>query len=186
MELWIVRHGQTEGNVQGVMMGGGCDYPLTEEGVRQAESLRDNLVDKDFDKILCSSNQRAKDTLEIALSKSYNVQYEDRLKEKSYGNFTNVKKSDVDESVLAEMEGDPYNFRFEGGESFADVVVRSGEFLSDLIKQDYDRVLIITHQNVIRALIANMLNLEEEVLEMEFSNCSVTRIEYDGDGFRIL
>ncbi|HMZ59590.1 MAG TPA: histidine phosphatase family protein, partial [Leptospiraceae bacterium] len=46
--LYLVRHGETEFNLAGVIQGGGLDSPLTEKGHRQAVKLGEYLRSNSF------------------------------------------------------------------------------------------------------------------------------------------
>ena len=52
MNLYIVRHGQTDGNVYKIM-DGIRDIDLNEKGIEQAELTRDEIKDVNFDLVIC-------------------------------------------------------------------------------------------------------------------------------------
>jgi probable phosphoglycerate mutase len=56
--LYIVRHGQTQWNVEGQIQGR-LDSPLTDAGVQQAQQLARQLQNISFDSIYSSSSNRA-------------------------------------------------------------------------------------------------------------------------------
>lgn len=62
MKLYVVRHGQTDGNVNKIM-DGVRDIDLNDNGTEQAKTTRDNLKDIDFDLIICSPLLRTKHTM---------------------------------------------------------------------------------------------------------------------------
>ena len=64
MNLYIVRHGQTDGNVYKIM-DGIRDIDLNEKGIEQAELTRDEIKDVNFDLVICSPLSRTKHTMEI-------------------------------------------------------------------------------------------------------------------------
>lgn len=71
MELYVVRHGETNYNVQDRYTGS-ADVPLNETGIKQARELAENLKDITFDIIITSPLLRAKQTAEI-ISSFHNV-----------------------------------------------------------------------------------------------------------------
>ncbi len=66
MTFYVVRHGQTLFNVMGKVQGW-CDTPLTDEGVRAAQSLGRGLAEVDFAAAYSSDSGRAVHTLDELL-----------------------------------------------------------------------------------------------------------------------
>ena len=65
VSLYIVRHGQTEFNLDRKIQGW-CDSPLTELGINQAKSVGLGLKDIDFVGCACSDKQRTRDKIFLA------------------------------------------------------------------------------------------------------------------------
>lgn len=86
MDLYITRHGQTDGNVNKIM-DGIRDIDLNETGIEQAKTTRDNLKNVKFDLIICSPLSRTKHTMEIININNYPVIYDDRIQERDCGEF---------------------------------------------------------------------------------------------------
>lgn len=63
--IYFVRHGESEANVSGGLIGVGVDSRLTELGRRQSEQAGQRLKDKDIQLIVCSPKIRALDTANI-------------------------------------------------------------------------------------------------------------------------
>ncbi len=53
MRLWLIRHGETQANVDG-LYSGHAPTPLTARGIEQAQNLHTLLHDVSFDLVLCS------------------------------------------------------------------------------------------------------------------------------------
>ena len=66
MRLWLIRHGETQANVDG-LYSGHAPTPLTARGIAQAQSLRTLLRDVPFDRVLCSELERAQHTARLVL-----------------------------------------------------------------------------------------------------------------------
>ena len=91
MTFYVVRHGQTLFNVMGKVQGW-CDTPLTDEGVRAAQSLGRGLAEVDFSAAYSSDSGRAVHTLdELLRARGSGVPfgpYDDmRLREWCYGDL---------------------------------------------------------------------------------------------------
>jgi broad specificity phosphatase PhoE len=65
VELWLVRHGETEWRLSGKHTSR-TDIALTEQGRRRAAVLRNYLAGRKFDRVLVSPMQRARETCPIA------------------------------------------------------------------------------------------------------------------------
>ena len=87
VELWLVRHGETEWSLDGRHTSV-TDIPLTERGRERARELRDYLAGHKFAAVFVSPMQRARETCEIA----------------GYGNVAIVDK-DLMEWNYGEAEG---------------------------------------------------------------------------------
>ena len=57
IQLFLVRHGQTEANAAGILQGQ-CDYPLTPKGLAEARYVGDCLKNVSFEKVYCSDIDR--------------------------------------------------------------------------------------------------------------------------------
>jgi len=62
--LYVIRHGQTDLNKERRMQGRN-GLPLNEEGIKQAQNLKEKLKDIHFDFVFSSPQERAKQTAEI-------------------------------------------------------------------------------------------------------------------------
>ena len=66
MKLYVIRHGESETNLSGCYTGH-LQVPLTEKGIKEAESVHPFLSGINFDKIYSSDLIRAKRTAEAAI-----------------------------------------------------------------------------------------------------------------------
>lgn len=125
MNLYFVRHGQTDWNIQRLTQGW-TDIPLDETGIKQAEALRDKLAQSNlkFDAVYSSPLQRVHRTAEIVTSENYEIMLDDRLKERNCGKF----------------EGKPRDLIFNYEIDFLDPVVNSDAFGVEPINHMTERV----------------------------------------------
>src|SRR3989339_1397072 len=85
--LYLVRHGETEWNVQKIIQGH-KDIPLNQKGEKQARRLAKKLVKIKFGVVFSSDLLRAKRTAEIVvLEKKIAVKTTKTLRERHFGRF---------------------------------------------------------------------------------------------------
>jgi probable phosphoglycerate mutase len=100
--LYLVRHGETEDNVNQILQGQ-TDGKLTIKGIGQARELRDKLANNHFDAIISSDLKRAVDTAEI-LNEPHHLNLEQTLllRERDWGDFTGRFIPDIQEEKFPE------------------------------------------------------------------------------------
>jgi probable phosphoglycerate mutase len=173
--LWLVRHGQSQGNVArdaadeaglheiGIELRD-VDVPLSELGHRQAEAAGRWFAalprDERPEFILSSPYVRARQTAEIiceegALSgTAARTIIDERLREREFGIFDRlttigIRERFPDEAAHRRRLGKFYH-RPPGGESWADVVLRLRSMLNTINLHYCDRrVLVVCHQVVV-------------------------------------
>ncbi|KIM00192.1 Phosphoglycerate mutase [Paramagnetospirillum magnetotacticum MS-1] len=185
MTVFLVRHGQSEGN-RDVVFSGLSDHPLTPLGRAQAAEAGRSLLGLRFAHVLTSCLSRAVETCDLLLAASGsevgNRRRLERLNERNFGVF----EGNADDS--ATLAADPIRrsvaydvaYRPEGGESMLDCLERSVIcFEADILPLAVDgHVLVVTHGNVVRSLALYHLGWPVDMLpEMPSRNCLITRIE---------
>jgi probable phosphoglycerate mutase len=153
VEVWLVRHGQTDHNAQG-RLSGWTDAALTELGRDQARWLRKHIEAESFDSVWSSDLGRARDTAQLAWGSS--VATDRRLREIHFGDlegetFQGLDKKNQD--ALLTFSG----FSAPGGESVEQLEERVTEFMDSLAP---GRHLLFTHGGVIRCVMHRLLNTQ--------------------------
>lgn len=166
MHIYIVRHGETEAN-RAEEFQGHRDTPLTEKGTQQAKQLAAELSEQDFDMTFSSPLKRALDTAKIlAQQVNTDVRLSEDLREICYGDWEGKSKDALRSTELwEEREANKYNFQHPGtfrgspGQKYADLSEPVSNFFNDLLNEEYNKVLVITHLGVLR----NVKNHFEEI-----------------------
>jgi len=146
MRLYIVRHGQTEWNVEKKIQGR-FDTPLNETGKMQARETKNKLSNTNIDVIICSPLLRAKQTAEI-INENRNIPviYDDRIIERSFGEIEGIPIQDVDFYSFWDYYK---NVQYKNAETMHDLFNRIYSFLEDIkIKYKNTDVLLVTHGGV--------------------------------------
>ena len=188
--LILVRHGQTDWNVNGRYMGW-TDEPLNEEGLRQAERLGRRLERWPIGAVYSSPLKRALSTAEaIAGLHSVLVQTVEDLGEMRIGAWEGMFAGHIAArypELWKTWRTNPGDFRMPGGESLGEVrerVVRAfGEMMG---KSEGKTVLAVTHDVVVRLLAAHCLGVSADIYrQVEVGNASITVMERDGEKLRL-
>lgn len=199
-ELWLVRHGESAGNVaasaaerarveQIEIAHRDADVELSRLGEAQSRALGGWIAASATDfTIYCSPYRRARQTIEIALEQAGRgtaVRVDERLRDRELGildtlTSRGVERRHPDEHARKRHLGKFY-YRAPGGESWADVALRIRSFLSDLDAAPPGVPLIVAHDAVIMLFLFVCLGLtERELLDFaaqnNVANASVTRL----------
>ena len=158
MILYVVRHGQTEANVNH-LFNGINEGDLNENGIQQANELATIIKNIDIDYIYCSPLKRTIHTANI-LNVNNRLLYKDnRLIERDCGLYT-LKPSNLikDKSKLYLKNENEYN-EFE---SYDSILNRLDSFIKEL-KEKYtdENILIVTHGDIVYAF-QDLLNSKNE------------------------
>lgn len=81
VELYIVRHGETDTNYEGRINGMPTDKPLNANGIKQVEELKKHIDITKFDEIYSSPMKRAVQTAEILTDGALEIKQDKRLYE---------------------------------------------------------------------------------------------------------
>lgn len=163
IELWLVRHGETDWNRVGRMQGW-SDVPLNGVGREQAKALAGWLGTQVFDSVYSSDLSRAVETARLAYAEPQQTLH---LREVHFGEWEGESwhlREDI-RSALVQFDG----FAAPGGETAQQIRERLERFLAQLPP---GRHLCFSHGGVIRAL------LRQVGAEQPISNCSVVALEW--------
>lgn len=153
MQLWLIRHGETEWTLSGAHTGR-TDLPLTETGRKEAVDVGNHLGGRKFALVLTSPLQRAHETCRLA---GYGdvAKIEANLHEWDYGDYegrttADIRKTAPDWSLW--VSGVP------NGETM-DAVAARAELVMDRALQAGGDVALFGHGHMLRILTARWLGL---------------------------
>ncbi|MBR7087762.1 MAG: histidine phosphatase family protein [Mogibacterium sp.] len=185
--LYIVRHGQTHKNKQKLLQGR-SDFPLNEEGEKQAAEVRVKLAEAGIHPAIVYSSPliRAVQTAQI-IAESCQVIIDDRLIEMDYGPYEGMDLTNPAPEVMAffmDFAGTPAP---DGMEQLSSVVARSGEFLEDIRGEAAAHdVVIATHAIAMKGLLEYMTPGSNGGYWSKYiGNCDVYAAEADENGYGI-
>ena len=160
MKLYVVRHGQTEANVNH-LFNGRNERDLTEFGIEQANSLANRMKTISIDLIFSSPLKRARHTASILNINNIEIVFDDRIIERDYGKFT-LKSVDLIKdrrNKLFDLE----NNEIKEIESYKSIYDRVGSFIEEIKEKYADKnILVVTHGDVVIA-IKEFLNQKNDI-----------------------
>lgn len=172
--LILVRHGRTEANARGLLLGR-LDPTLDEVGRRQAAGLAKALPHDG--RVVCSPLRRTRET---AAAFGLPVTVDERWIELDYGVWDGKPIKDIDVEQWAAWRADPA-FAPKGGESLRDVGERVRVACNALMDEAAERdVIVVSHVSPIKAAVAWALDVDDAITWRLFlAPASVTRIATD-------
>jgi broad specificity phosphatase PhoE len=192
--LWIVRHGQSAGNVAREAAEAAAnplidiawrdmDTPLSELGEQQARALGRWFAQMPEHErptvILCSPYVRARETARIVAETAgidrdvVPCQSDERLREKEFGSLDRLTKFGIKQKFpdLAEQRAHvgKFYFRPPGGESWCDVILRLRSMLDTITREHRrERLLVVGHQVIVNCYRYLLERLDEAaILEID-------------------
>ena len=181
--LVLVRHGETHWNASGLSQGH-KDVPLSENGRRQIELLRESLSGVAFDRSFCSPLQRARQTAEL-LGADPDVL--DDLIEIDRGHWEGHDAAEIQRrwgKLHKQWYDDPAGLAMPGGEGFDELWERAGRVLARL-ENEPGIVLACAHKAVNRVLLARVLDRPTRgVWQIPQPQAACSILHRDGGGWR--
>ena len=173
--IYMMRHGQTLFNQLGKIQGW-CDSPLTELGIKQALGAKKYFEDNNitFDHAYCSTTERACDTLELVTDLPYKRLK--GLKEMNFGRYEGSNEYLNPPTVMYDNF-----FQTFGGETRAEVRKRIFDTCNEIIKEDNQIILVVSHAGACSHFLWNIVSENEcqEVRKVGFKNCCILKYEYE-------
>lgn len=186
-EIILVRHGETEWNVEEVYRGR-IDINLDEAGVRQAELLGEYLSNLELDAIYSSPLRRALDTANIiAQYQKVGIQVTNGLIDFNYGEWQGLPEREVKrlyQTLHNEWHTNPDRVKMPGGESLADVRERAVGVVNDVISKYRGGIVLVSHRVVNKILICSLLGLDNaHFWNIKQDVAGITTFSYVGGRF---
>lgn len=159
VDLWLVRHGQTDWNVEGRYQGQ-ADMPLNSTGLEQVKRTAQKLEKIRFDSLFSSDLLRTRQTAEaLSCRLGLEVNLDKRLREINLGEwqgqlFTDIREKYPDE--IAARRADPEKSRPPGGETVLELAARVWQAINEIAGlYPGGRVVVVSHGLALAAVIAH-------------------------------
>lgn len=186
LTIYLLRHGETAWNADNNRYCGRTDIELTEQGLQQAQIVREQLKGIDFMAVYSSPLQRASATAKIASGKE--VITDQRLIEADFGTWEKKTKEEFiaeDPKLWNNWMDDPATAKAGGtGETGMEVVQRVDHFFSELLsKHQSGNILVVAHNGVNRLYMAYKLGMPlRNYRQLVQLNSAITQFTLDKHG----
>jgi len=169
MNIHIIRHGQSNYNVLGLCNNNPARHVyLTMEGIAQAERAANELSNMPLDIIFVSQLPRTRQTARLV-----NDYHKVRIIECEELNDirTGFDGKPVDQ-YFAAVGRDRFNIVPPRGESLRQFQLRTNAFIDVLLRERYENILIVAHEETLRVFAARFNDLTAREMEaLSFANC---------------
>lgn len=162
MELWLVRHGTTTANLQGIIQGT-QDYPLSEIGKQEVHFLAQRLKAQPFSLFFSSNLLRARQTARViaAVGKMPRPLYSSLLREYNFGIIQGLTKKEIGRRyphILAGLQQDFHHTAIPAAEGLPELWKRVKMFYRFLFALEQKGrfsgpVLVVSHGRFLQAFI---------------------------------
>lgn len=198
MELYFVRHGKTEWNLEGKYQGGHGDSPLLPESLHDISLLAKRLEDTKIDHMYSSPLPRAKTTAETLikdLKREIPLSVVRDLREFDLGIMEGRKFSELENEmpeVIYAFRHQPsdYDYDLIRGESFEKVAERTTNAVKKIVAENEEQsnVVIVSHGAALVTMIQSLLGTKVADIRKNggLSNTSLTHLRFENGEFRLI
>ena len=183
MKLFIVRHGETDMNVQGLIQSH-SNSQLNNNGKLQAEKIASRLKNETFNHAYTSDLERASETAKIILQYHPEITLLEtvKLREKHAGELEGMSKKGA-VIKFNRIRHTFHGFKPKGGESFIEAQQRISAFYEELIENHKgEHILLVAHGGIIGALLLYIFDkpiIWKEYNKHRPSNAALTILEIE-------
>ena len=161
MNIYLLRHGQTEENRKGSYYGN-LDISLNAVGIAQGNKAKDFFKDIKLDKVYVSHKKRTLEMAKLVMGqKGIEIIVDERINETNFGGFEGKTYEEIQRLYPKECldwQDDWKEFVPPNGESYIQLSNRVKSFMEHIKKLEYDNILICSHSGVIRAMYCYIMN----------------------------
>lgn len=190
--LFLVRHGETDYNLKGIVQGRGVDTPLNDKGLAQAQALARRFANERIEAVYSSPLTRALQTAKCVAEacQIQGIPTDPDLEEMSWGKFEGQSQSEELSAAFADMKkrwhDGEHDFHVEKGESLRQVQSRGVNAVHRIIEAEPGkRVLVVAHGRFLRILLASLLDEYgiKRMEELEHTNTGVNYLVHTSERF---
>lgn len=190
-KIYIVRHGQTDFNLKGIVQGRGVNSSINKTGRLQADAFYAAYKNIRFDKVYTSALKRTQESVRKFIEKGIPHQALHGLDEINWGvqegKEVTEERDKYYNGVIDRWRTGETDLVIEGGESPEMVSERLGPVLDIILSDEDDQnILICHHGRALRVLLCKVLNYPLKYMDIfEHTNLGLYMLNYSGELFTI-
>ncbi|MBC5774815.1 histidine phosphatase family protein [Pontibacter sp. KCTC 32443] len=190
-KVYLIRHGQTDYNVQGIVQGSGVDAHLNDEGRRQANLFFDHYKHIPFDKVYTSTLQRSIQSVQGFLELGLPHETHAGLNEINWGTREGTRITPEEDAyyhnLLQTWCNGETGVCIEGGESPELVAARQVTVIETILSRpEEETILICMHGRAMRILLCQLLHYPLRCMDQfEHQNLCLYQLDYTGNMFTV-
>jgi broad specificity phosphatase PhoE len=190
-KIYIVRHGQTDFNMRGIVQGSGINSSLNEQGRGQAKAFFEHFKHVQFDRIYTSALKRTVETVQSFIDLGIPTESMAGLNEISWGNKEGQKITPEEDAyyhwMLRQWQEGNTSLKIEGGESPDDVAARQRPAIERILSREEDKnILVCMHGRAIRIILCQLLNYPLKSMDIfEHENLCLYVLNRTGSMFSV-
>ncbi|MEM0995731.1 MAG: histidine phosphatase family protein [Bacteroidota bacterium] len=185
--LYLIRHGQTDYNLRGIVQGGGIDASLNETGRRQGELFFEKYQEIKFDLLVASALVRTYQTIQPFERLGHAIKRIPELNEINWGILEGQTGNHL-RALFDDMNGrwtsGDLDARMEGGESPREAWQRLKAGMDQVLKMmpEDGNALVCIHGRVMRIILSQMLGYGMQHMNLfPHRNTALNLLQIQGD-----
>jgi broad specificity phosphatase PhoE len=163
-KIYLVRHGQTDFNLQGVVQGSGIDAPINETGIAQAQAFFEAYKDVAFDQAYHTALIRTRQSIQQFVDLGIPTLALPELNEISWGDYEGTpmtpEEGEYYRHMLHQWQQGNLDYAIAGGESPNAVAVRMRKGIEKILSGPGETILVCMHGRAMRIFLSLILNYD--------------------------
>ena len=191
-KIYLLRHGQTDYNLQGVVQGSGIDAPINATGRAQAEAFFRAYRDIPFDQLYHSALIRTRQSIQGFIDLGIPVTSLAELNEISWGNYEGTpmtpEEGEYYRMMLDQWQQGNLDYAIAGGESPNLVAERLHRAIQIILNGPGETILVCMHGRAMRIFLSLICQTPlKEMDQYEHGNlCLYLLQQQEAGGFTLL
>jgi alpha-ribazole phosphatase len=179
VDIYLIRHTKTD-TINGLCYGQ-SNVALADTFAHEAKTIHEKLPDLSAHCLIYSSPLSR--CVRLAESFQRQITLDDRLQEVNFGDWEGSRFDELDQQALAYWTENFVTHSPPNGESFTELCSRVSDFWGEIIAAaPSEQILLITHAGVIRAVLANVLQLPPvNAFKIRVDAGSVHKLRFQND-----